>query len=58
MLREGGYEGDSGMAEYRHPAVFQSGVEGRISELVHGLVKEVDSGDAGVVKTPRQLAAL
>ena len=51
------------MLEYRHPTVFAPGLEGRISALVHQLVRTVDEqgqqqqGDGGS-SAQRQQAAL
>lgn len=36
VLAEGHYEGTEGMAEYRHPAVFAPGLEGKIFALGAG----------------------
>jgi hypothetical protein len=40
VLKEGGYEGDSGMAEYGHRAPYTESVEKQISKKVAELVKK------------------
>jgi hypothetical protein len=40
VLREGGYEGTTGMLEYGHRAQYSEGVEGQISKIVNELVKK------------------
>ena len=43
VLKEGGYEGDSGMAEYGHRAPYKKGIEDQISKLVHELIKKSEN---------------
>jgi hypothetical protein len=40
VLKEGGYEGATGMMEYGHRAQYKEGVEDQISKIVHELVKK------------------
>jgi len=40
VLKEGGYEGTTGMLEYGHRAQYSEGVEDQISKLVYQLVKK------------------
>ena len=40
VLKEGGYEGDSGMAEYGHRAPYTETVEEQISKKVNELVNK------------------
>jgi hypothetical protein len=42
VLKEGGYEGTTGMLEYGHRAQYKEGVEDQISKIVHELVKKSD----------------
>lgn len=51
VLREGGYEGTTGMMEYGLPSPFGSAVEEVIAEAVHELVQET-SGTPGLVSAP------
>ena len=40
FLREGDYEGTTGMAEYGHPAPYGYAIEEQIAEKVHELIEQ------------------